>query len=199
MKNKVILLDAGIKKVYHKYYGEPPYLELAPLNKLVAAAITHLHEDHIAMLPRLVRLGVEVPMYMTQPTLELGKRYLYRWAKQFEEDGRKLYGAEDVDKTLKNVRIVKPGDIIDVDGFRLRFYRAGHAVGAVSILIEVGDKRILYLGDVDTDSYTIKGLDLELEEPVDIVIINASYGARAVDRDAQGEALVYKVYTRLRR
>ncbi len=185
-RGKVALLDVGIKKVLEAgYYGVPPYLDLIDIAKLELIAVSHLHEDHIAVLPALVRRGFSGPIYMTRPTLELGKNYLYRWARQFEEDGRKLYTAEDVDRALSMVKTVEPGKVVQEGDFELCFFVSGHALGSVSIDLRAGDLEILYLADIDKGSNVLRDYEIPFSSiSPQLVVINASYGANVLDRES---------------
>ena len=189
-RGKVYVLDAGIKKVYARYYGEPPYLDMIDVDRIECIVVSHLHEDHLVMVPYLVRKGFSGAIYMSKPTYELGRKNLVKWAKIFEEDGRKLYSMEDVDRTWKLVKTVGIGNEICEGDACFRFYRAGHAVGALSIEIEIGGRRILYLADVDRGSRVVKDLDVPTNKSYDLVVINASYGASTLDRYAQEKLFI---------
>ena len=188
--NYRVLIDAGIKKTYSGgRYGEIPYLDLVDPSKLDAVLITHLHEDHFAMVPYLVRKGFNGPIYMTKETLELGIRYWRKWARIFEEDGRKLFRDEDVDEAVKCVRVTRFGNTVEIGDLVARFKVSGHAPGSAYLEVRAGEKNILYLADIARGTNVFRDPDPPEEVSYDVIILNASYGDRIIDRDAMERAI----------
>ncbi len=192
--NDIYLFDVGIKKTYKEgYYGEPPYIDLIDPSKIKALFISHLHEDHIVMAPYLVKKGLNGPIYMNKPTYELGSKYWYKWAKIFEEDGRKIYTLEDVDETKKLVKIIKEGENIDEHNIRVKFYPSGHALGSTLIDVELSNGySILYLADIASGSNTLVDPIIP-NKKYNIVIINSSYGDKIIDRENSESIFVKQV------
>ncbi len=188
--NYSVLIDAGIKKTYSGgRYGEVPYLDLANPQKLDAVLITHLHEDHFAMVPYLIKKGFAGPVYMTEETLELGIRYWRKWARIFEGDGRKLFSEDDVEEAIKHVRTVRFGDTVEVGDFAAKFKISGHAPGSAYLEVKAGERNILYLADIAKGTNVFKDSEPPEETTYDVIILNASYGDRVIDRDAMEKAI----------
>ncbi len=193
------LFDAGIKKVFTgRYYGEPPHLELVDVEKLEAVFVSHLHEDHMAMVPWLVKKGFSGPIYMTGPTYELGRKQWVKWSEEFERDGRRLYGLEDAERASSQVRLLEPGERVEVGDISVVPRVSGHAIGSVYMEIEAGGYRILYLADIAAGSNVLADPEVEAA-PYDMVIINASYGHGVLPRAALEEILARRVARTLER
>ena len=106
---------------------------------------------------------------------------------QMMANGRtRLYAAVDCEELVRqtnmeyfsdNITYVKPGDIVDEDGFALQFVNCDHGTGApdaVGVVIHADGKRIYEAGD------TCLRLDRvgEIKQPLDVLIapINGAYG-----------------------
>ncbi len=190
--NKSIIIDLGVKKaITPKYYGIPPYLDLVNEDMVEAVIVSHLHEDHIAMVPALIRKGYSGPIYMTKPTYELGLKHWYRWARIFEEDGRKIYTLEDVDVTKKYAKVVDYNNEVYLEHGYFKLMPSGHVVGSSMIYLEYGDESILHLADTRIGSRT--QVNPVFSEKARIVVTNASYGGEVLDDGLQAYLFVNRV------
>ena len=157
--------------------------------KLDAVFVSHLHEDHMAMIPYLVKRGYSGPIYMTRPTRELGVKQWIKWARIFEEDGRNLYGITDAVNAEKLIREIRYGDVIEIGELRITVGLAGHALGSTYFMIEEKKgKKLLYLADVNKGSHVLRDFE-EPETRPDVMIINASYGDTIIDTEATKKKL----------
>ncbi len=193
-----ILLDCGIRKVWHAgYFGVPPRLDLVSPEKIEAVFVSHMHEDHTVCIPILVRRGFRGPIYMTEPTKHYVEKFWRKWAKIFEEDGRKLYTEEDVDDTLSLVKTVKYGDEVREGDFVVKFVEAGHAVGAASLYVSHSKLSFAYLADMSFDSPVV--VDPKLLAGYDVVVLNAAYGDKILCREVQESRFIHELGAVLRR
>ena len=151
---------------------------------LDAVFVSHLHEDHMAMIPYLVRRGYSEPIYMTRPTRELGVKQWVEWARILEEDGRSLYSVTDAVNAERLIREVRYGDVIEIGDLRITIGLAGHALGSAHFLVEEKKgKKLLYLADVNKGSHVLRDFEEPKTRP-DAMIINASYGDNIIDMEA---------------
>lgn len=120
---------------------------------------THCHKDHfdVGAMPELMNNG---------------HTKLYCAYDCFDDVGKL-----SIDKS--RVSFVKPGDVIEIAGFRLFFINCDHGTGApeaVGVIIETDGKRILFVGDtclrLDWKEEYLK------EGPINVLIapINGAYG-----------------------
>ena len=194
-----ILIDCGVyqeRALTDRNWEEPPI----DMRGVDAVLLTHAHNDHCGMLPRMVTEGLKAPIYATEATAELTEIILEDSARIQEEDaaykqkrhrkeGRKvkhpvipLFTSEDVQKTLPLLQPVPYGREIPINGkVRVTFHDAGHILG--SSIVEVvcthdgQTRKLLFSGDLGQRNKPI------LRDPVvfseaDYVIMESTYGNR---------------------
>jgi metallo-beta-lactamase family protein len=200
-----ILVDCGM-------YQERDYTDRnwedfpVDLRSIDAILLTHAHNDHCGMLPRLVNQGLNAPVYATQATSELTEIILEDSARIQEEDaeykrkrhrkeGRKvthpvvpLFTPGDVRKTLPLLQPVPYNREIPINNrVRVAFHDAGHILG--SSIVEVAcsqngqTRRFLFSGDLGQRNKPILR-DPSVFSEADYVILESTYG----DRDHNGSA-----------
>ena len=161
--SKNILVDCGL------FQGKKELRELNWKNLPVDDAtidlvlLTHGHLDHCGFLPRLVKEGFSGTIWGTEPTLEIAKIILADSARIQEEDADRaneegfskhkpampLYDSKDVEKTLPLFRPQALDKWIEIDkNVYCRFRYNGHIIGATFIEMKVGEKTIVFSGDL---------------------------------------------------
>jgi glyoxylase-like metal-dependent hydrolase (beta-lactamase superfamily II) len=162
--------------------------------------LTHAHIDHSGLLPKLVRAGFRGSIFATRATRDLCEVMLADSAdiqqgdvdhlnRRNERRGipkvQPIYGPEDVAPTLALFQTVKFGDWVEVrHDLRVRYWPAGHLLGAASIELEVGDRaetvRLLFSGDLGSGEqpYLVRP---DGPKGVDHVILESTYGDRVRD------------------
>lgn len=159
---------------------------------LDSVTVSHAHLDHCGHLPRLVREGFAGPVYCTGETAELVSIVLRDSAHLQEEDARNanaggyskhhpalpLYGAEDVERTLPLLTPVEFGQTTEVaDGVRMTLNPAGHILGSATVLVETGERRTLFSGDLGRPSHPL--LTPPAPPPqAHSVVVESTYGDR---------------------
>jgi metallo-beta-lactamase family protein len=187
-----ILVDCGLFQGYKQLRlrnWQPLGVEPAQID---AVLLTHAHLDHSGYLPLLARDGFRGAVHATAATRALCGILLPDSGHLQEEDAAylnchglskhspalPLYTRLDAQHCLRLFhshalhRSFEP-----VPGWRATFSCAGHILGAASILLEVGGRRILFSGDLGRDD------DLVMAPPegppqADTVLIESTYGDR---------------------
>ncbi|NMM80516.1 MBL fold metallo-hydrolase [Acidovorax sp. SRB_14] len=189
-----LLVDCGLFQGYKQLRlrnWQPLPLPVAP-DQIGAVVLTHAHLDHSGYLPLLARDGYTHPIHATAGTRDLCAILLPDSGHLQEEDAAflnrhqlsqhapalPLYTRLDALHCLRQFRnhaFHQPFE--PLPGWRATFTRAGHTLGAASVLLEVGGRRILFSGDLGRPD------DLVMDPPeappaADTVLIESTYGDR---------------------
>lgn len=168
-----------------------------------AVVLTHAHLDHVGYLPRLVAQGFRGRVYCTPGTRDLCSLVLVDAARIQEEDARDanryayskhhpalpLYTVEDAELALTMLQPVgyeRPIPILP--GVELEFISAGHLLGSAYARMTLGDRVILFGGDLGRYGRPV----LPDPTPVtgaDILLVESTYGNRRHEPDDNGNRL----------
>ncbi len=187
-----LLVDCGLFQGYKqlRLRNRDP-LPVLP-NHIGAVLLTHAHLDHSGYLPLLAKEGFHGKVWCTPATRDLAKILLPDSGHIQEEDAhfanRKgfskhapalpLYTEGDALDSLKLIRTVPLGQAFEpLHGWTARFSSAGHILGAASLLLEVGGKKILFSGDLGRPDDMLM-LPPEKPPAADAVVIESTYGDR---------------------
>jgi metallo-beta-lactamase family protein len=190
--DKNILVDCGmfqgLKKLRLLNWEPLPF----NVSKIDIVLLTHGHLDHTGYLPRLVKSGFYGPIWGTAPTLEIAKIILEDSAKIQEEDAARanakgyskhkpaqpLYDLKDVEKTLPHFKPKPLDKWIEIsEGISCRFRYNSHIIGATFIELKIGDKAIVFSGDIGRDNDLLM-YPPQKPETADILFIESTYGDR---------------------
>jgi metallo-beta-lactamase family protein len=187
-----LLVDCGLFQGYKqlRLRNWNP-LPVAP-NQIDAVVLTHAHLDHSGYLPLLAREGFDGHIYATPGTRDLCGILLPDSGHIQEEDAAfanrhgfskhtpalPLYTRKDALDCLPMIRATEFGHTFQpIPGWRATFSRAGHIIGAASLLLEVAGRRILFSGDLGrTDDLLMNPPDRA--PAADTVLIESTYGDR---------------------
>jgi metallo-beta-lactamase family protein len=187
-----LLVDAGLYQglaELRRRNWEPLGIDPAGLDAVV---LTHAHLDHCGYLPRLLRDGFHGRVLCTEETAELAEIVLRDSAHLQEEDAQfanergyskhepalPLYGTEDVEKLLPLFEPVAYAErVLVTDGIAVTLRRAGHILGSATVLVEAGEARAVFSGDLGRGHHPL------LEPPddpprADAVVVESTYGDR---------------------
>ncbi|TNF61157.1 MAG: MBL fold metallo-hydrolase [Burkholderiales bacterium] len=187
-----VLVDCGLFQGYKqlRLRNRDP-LPVEP-NHIDAVILTHAHLDHSGYLPLLVNEGFKGKVWSTPATRDLAKIMLPDSGHIQEEDAAfanrhgfskhkpalPLYTEEDALRSLRQFRTVPMGQAFEpVRGWQARFSGAGHILGAASLLLEVGGRRILFSGDLGRPNDLLM-LPPEPPPAADVVVCESTYGDR---------------------
>ena len=163
-----------------------------------AVVLTHAHIDHCGLLPKLVAQGYHGPIYCTPATSDL-LEYMLADAGRIQESeairrNRRrdrqdhahftpLYTEQD---GLTAWRATRPVPLCEwfepAEGFRVRFWNAGHILGSASAEIEIGAEgssvKLLCSGDIGPDNKEFYP-DPSAPHGLDYVVCESTYGNRS--------------------
>lgn len=167
------------------------------VDRVDAVVLTHAHIDHCGLLPKLVAQGYAGPVYCTQQTADLlefmladagriqeyeAQRRNRRRDRAGDEAFEPLYSEQDALKAWRQARPVNLEEWFEpAEGFRVRFWNAGHILGAASAEVEAGGVRLLCSGDIGPE---FKAFEPDPEAPAgfDYVVCESTYGDRAREK-----------------
>ena len=198
-----VLIDCGLfqgfKQLRLRNWAKLP---VEP-DSIDAVILTHAHIDHSGYLPLLVKNGFTGPVYCTEATRELCEILLpdsgYLQEKDAEFANRHgfskhkpalpLYTMEDAKAALKRLRPIKFGRRADdIGGLSFRFRRAGHILGAAIVELTIGERTIVFSGDLGRyNSDTMH--DPEAIAQADYLVVESTYGDRRHDSADPGEKM----------
>lgn len=189
---ETLLVDCGLFQGYKqlRLRNWTP-LPVAP-DQIDAVILTHAHLDHSGYLPLLGREGYGGHVHATRGTRDLCAILLPDSGHIQEEDAAfanrhgfskhapalPLYTRKDA---LACLKLIKAHDFNHgfepLKGWHATFLRAGHILGAASLLLEVAGRRILFSGDLGrTDDFIMNPPDLA--PAADTVVVESTYGDR---------------------
>ena len=208
-----ILVDAGLfqglKELRDRNWAAFP---LDP-KRIDAVVLTHAHLDHCGYLPRLVAGGFRGRVFCTAGTRELCTLILPDSAHIQEEDARlanrkgyskhrpalPLYTELDAARALTQLQPVgyeRPVPV--VSGADVEFLNAGHLLGSAYARIRVGDKTILFGGDLGRYGRPVLPDPAPVAE-ADVLLLESTYGDRLHEPDDGGERLALMINETVKR
>ncbi len=192
------LLDAGVKFIQ----GSVLYPEvLDGIRGVDAVFLSHAHMDHSGALPFLEHGKLDCPIYTTAMTWDIAHLLLedaYHIAQL--EKIHPVYKRRDIRRASRDAHQVRYDQWYHTPdhAVRFRYINAGHIPGSASILLEVDGKRIFYTGDINTqDTLLMKpatpetelaALGVSAQNPLDVMIVETTYGNREHPDRAQTRA-----------
>ncbi len=163
--------------------------------------LTHAHLDHIGYIPRFIKDGFRGEVLASVATVDLARLVLPDSGHLQEEDAEyanfkgfskhapalPLYTYEDAVRALDLFRPIDDSKPLELSPrFTLRFFRAGHILGARMIEVSIRENgrlsKVLFSGDLGRFPQFI------LKEPVvpdgaDFLLVESTYGDRLHPRD----------------
>lgn len=165
--------------------------------RLQGIFLTHAHIDHSGLVPRLVRLGYQGPVFASKATCELA-RILWADSAHIQEmeanwqsrknrrRGKKpvepLYTGQDAEAACQLLQPVEMDCHLRlVEGVEACFVNAGHILGATSLLLTLqgsrGAVRVGFSGDIGRPGQLIVPDPDTMPQP-DVLFMETTYGNR---------------------
>lgn len=174
--NSNILLDAGTGMVGDYTYG-PDYYSLLTskymesMSQIDQIFISHAHMDHVGGLLKLLQEAGRAGVYMTETTECLTRYQLYDKSFLGVKEGDEMERLA-ADYLLNRITKVNFLETLDFGEYKVTFYPAGHLPGAMMMLFEYSNRKILYTGDYSvTDTALTDGCILPEGVNIDTVIM----------------------------
>ena len=187
-----VLVDCGLfqgyKKLRERNWADPGFSPAA----VDAVVLTHAHLDHSGYLPCLAKSGFRGPVYCTQGTHDL-LRILLPDAGHLQEEEAKfaarlgyskharplpLFTREEAERCLELLRPVPYAERFPITPEATgTFHRAGHIVGAATLLLELPGTSLAFSGDVGRHNDPV----MKPPEPLprsEYLVVESTYGDR---------------------
>ena len=145
--------------------------------------LSHAHIDHSGLIPRLAAGGFTGPVYATQATCELLAVMLpdsgHLQEKEAEWQGKMpLYTVAQAQASLALLRSVDYGlAFLPHASVRCMYRDAGHILGSAIMEIFLGDRKLVFSGDLGQPGRPIVEDPARVEE-ADVLLVESTYGNR---------------------
>jgi metallo-beta-lactamase family protein len=194
-----ILVDCGMfqeRNYAHRNWEPFPF----PPDQIQHLLLTHVHQDHCGLIPKLVKEGFNGDILLTAASKELFPIMILDSAriqeedaafkkKRHEKEGRKgpypeipLYTIQDAEKCFPLLKAVPYEEFFPLnDQVKVCFHDAGHILGSAMIEIVVqdenGSRNIIFSGDIGQwDKPLLK--NPSVFDRADYVVMESTYGDR---------------------
>jgi putative mRNA 3-end processing factor len=177
---RTVLLDYGVN---FSESDVPQLPEHVRPSELSLVAVTHAHLDHVGAVPLLYTSRAQPVLVMNRLT----KAFSEVLIKDFIKVSGYYLPFDEADwyRAVEFVRYVETGEEVEVEGVTLRTFNAGHIPGSQAYLVDLGDFRVAYTGDVNTvDTRLVRGYD-SYGLRANVLIIEGTYAD--VDHPDRGE------------
>jgi len=175
--DKKILIDCGMEQGGEKAHEHNrKKFEYDP-SLVDILFVTHAHIDHVGLIPKLIREGFKGQIYSTKETKDLGELLLQDSVKIGRDNHESLYSTEDVFKSLSLWQSLNYHEPKDFGGFTVELFNAGHILGSTMYKFTVGEKSMLFTGDIGNSPSALLP-DKERVSELDFLLMESVYGDR---------------------
>lgn len=178
-----VLLDCGIA-VSTFDFNSFPMLD-APefdIDQLDAVIVSHAHLDHIGLVPFLFKLGWKGPVYLTEPTRDIGALVQLDYIKVCEQNMvNPIFSSNEIREMIKHSITLRYNEVTDITpDIRIALYNAGHIIGSSMIHLNIGNglHNILYTGDFRFSRSRLLDKPKTVLPRLETLIIESTYGGK---------------------
>ncbi len=184
-----------------------------PVESISAILLTHAHIDHSGYLPLIHKNGFRGPIYCTSGTKDLCAVLLpdcgHLQEREAEFANRRgfsrhtpalpLYTEVDAFRALEILKPVAFDEAVALPGgASARFLRAGHILGAASVVIEWDGRTIVFSGDIGRYDDPLM-FDPVTPGQADYLVMESTYGDRSHDSADVEQVLAHIIGKTIRR
>ncbi|MGF6375003.1 metallo-beta-lactamase family protein [Clostridiales Family XIII bacterium PM5-7] len=154
--------------------------------------VSHIHADHIGLLPSLYRDGCTAPIFiskkskrllriMLMDSVNIMERDCERYNKRNNVSMHPIYSKHDVDTMMKYVKEVTVNSKHKVnEDIKFKLISANHIINATQIMLEINDgtaiKKVGYTGDIGSPRFEKPFIEqFEPIDQVDLLIGECTY------------------------
>lgn len=144
--------------------------------------VTHAHLDHVGRIPKLVKDGFKGEIYSTAETKNLARLILEDAVTILEKEAQRdgvlpLYEKFDMEEALRLWKEIPYYTQTQFPGFEVFLQDAGHILGSSMINFTIGEKKVVFTGDLG-NSPTPLLRNTDKLEGVHYVVMESVYGDR---------------------
>jgi len=150
--------------------------------------ISHAHLDHLGALPYLVQRHPYVKIITTPQTRAIAELTLHNSVSILKEnlkdtDEIKIFSHEEIDLLIQSIAYHNYKEEFELEGYagdciiKASFHDAGHILGSAGILLEFGDKKLFYTGDINLSRQSLQDKAELPETKIDILLLESTYGS----------------------
>jgi len=184
-----ILVDCGMRErenICDPRNHEPFPYDVKAIDALV---VTHAHQDHIGLIPKLAREGFRGAIYSTAATKELSAIMFDDALSIMESDAERsgcgvLYEEKDVKAALSLWQAHEYHEPFDLEDMTVELFDAGHILGSAMAKFSRGGKSVLFTGDLGNSPEPLLN-DTESPAGATYLVMESVYGDRVHEDRAQ--------------
>jgi len=203
--NKRILLDCGFHQGHRKEAEKLNKTLPFDAKSVDAVILSHAHLDHCGLLPLLIRNGYQGRIFATPATIDVAyhmledsadiqegdAEYLNRHLDPGEEPHKPLYTLADAEKTMEQFSPIPYASMGEewteiIPGVSLKFYDAGHILGSAVSVVRFKEndvtRHVGFTGDLGKNNAPILRDPQPIQEPLDAMLTETTYGDRIHER-----------------
>ncbi|MEM5828166.1 MAG: beta-CASP ribonuclease aCPSF1 [Candidatus Aenigmatarchaeota archaeon] len=178
-----LLIDCGIKAGIYNENGFPILkIREFDLSSIDAIIVSHSHLDHVGFIPYLYELGLDAPIYMTEPTLDVYTLLITDFIEVMQKNAvNPLFTSKGLKESLKRVITLEYDEVTDITSdVKLTFQNAGHIIGSALVHLHIGDglHNIVYALDQKFDRTTLLDPAFTDFKRIETLIIESTYGSK---------------------
>jgi len=189
LNDSTLLLDTGLHPRKAGLESIPDFRSAGPQD-VDAILISHCHLDHLGALPAALSHFPHASVLMSEASASLAPIMLQHTASLMQRRHRDengpvpLYTRDDIDLIsylFQGIRSEHDFPVFNLERWSndltVRFYDAGHILGASGILFDSRAGTVFYSGDTCAQDQEIIPGAIYPEKPVDVLILEATLGA----------------------